>query len=378
MGATSFVRIFDAGEATEYVLLDDVGVGGEGQTWRATQIGRLGRERPVAVKIPLSGNYLGARSNAEMTLERWREQVQVLRGFSHRGFASVQVAFAIAPSPGDEEATPSELVGAPALVMKWIDGPSLEAWIRSDAGHLGDLRVLEECAQGLDSFHRETHHIHGDIKPSNIIIESGCGKIIDFGLVRSIDQARSQSAAFGSPGYLDPQVILGGDYTPESDLFAFAGVLYFTLVGQHPRDAKNASGLRVMLEQAGHARLGPLIAASLNPDPAFRPTLSGAVELLGHAQQVLRKSQRRQPRATEVASPREATTRLAVTRVMSSSQLPTQVIPEKQESELDMMRARVDRIAVALRSRPLAVRVSISVVLCVVTIVTVYALRAPA
>jgi eukaryotic-like serine/threonine-protein kinase len=87
--------------------------------------------------------------------------------------------------------------------------------------------------------------IHRDVKPANIILSERGGmpdvaKVVDFGLVKSFDQAASKAdlevtsanLIVGTPLYMAPEAIAGtGALDGRSDLYALGAVGYFLLTG---------------------------------------------------------------------------------------------------------------------------------------------------
>jgi serine/threonine-protein kinase len=75
--------------------------------------------------------------------------------------------------------------------------------------------------------------IHRDIKPSNIFVTiTGGVKVLDFGTARANfaeREARTQSIAFGSQGYMAPERTLGEADTPAGDVFSLGVSLYEVL-----------------------------------------------------------------------------------------------------------------------------------------------------
>jgi serine/threonine protein kinase/formylglycine-generating enzyme required for sulfatase activity len=127
----------------------------------------------------------------------------------------------------------------PYIVMEFIPGETLQQ--RLD--RIGPVDVLEvvrigrQIAEGLAAAHA-TDLIHRDIKPGNILLEGGAGrvKITDFGLARAADDASiSQSGIIaGTPMYMAPEQALGAKLDQRADLFSLGSVLYQMAAGRAP------------------------------------------------------------------------------------------------------------------------------------------------
>jgi serine/threonine protein kinase len=302
------MRIYNNGEATTYELLEELPRGSEGPAWRARQIGPDGRSLDVAVKVLDPDSWLGQQVDPEQMLRTWRGQMQVMRNFGHRGFAPVQVAFAVSEDPDDPAATPDWMIGVPAFVMAWIDGVRLCDWTPGVADPVNRLTALEVCADGLDEFHRVTGHVHRDLKPSNIMVQNNVARIIDYGLIRSLDRLRSQSALGGSVPYMDPALFDGAEYSAATDLFSFAGILLFQLTLAHPVPGRLAPEVQGDLIRAGFEPLASLIGYSLSPKPAYRPEVDGASGLLARAIALAHPPSRERALSRTVPGPSDSTT----------------------------------------------------------------------
>lgn len=135
-----------------------------------------------------------------------------------------------------------------------IDGPTLHEWLMQDPGRLAPLdaaRVIGSLASAIHHAH-ERGIIHRDLKPSNILLAMGDARdvpshrligalrITDFGLAR-MDQPNELSvthsgAMLGTPGYMSPEQIRGGQATsdPAVDIYALGAILYELLTGTPP------------------------------------------------------------------------------------------------------------------------------------------------
>jgi len=80
--------------------------------------------------------------------------------------------------------------------------------------------------------------IHGDIKESNIVVETGPGRsrarLLDFGLSRLL--THSVRKLGGSVRWMAPEVFAGGQHStsPKADIFSLGRVLHLILAGRRP------------------------------------------------------------------------------------------------------------------------------------------------
>jgi hypothetical protein len=136
----------------------------------------------------------------------------------------------------------------PYLVMEFIAGET----IQEKLDRLGPLdaaegaRIGRQIAEGLAAAHA-MGLIHRDVKPSNILLESGADrvKITDFGLARAADDASlTQSGVIaGTPMYMAPEQALGEMIDHRADLFSLGSVLYVMCSGRPPFRASTTLGV---------------------------------------------------------------------------------------------------------------------------------------
>lgn len=166
------------------------------------------------------------------------------------------------------------VTGAPFDGIGWLPEPT--------------LRVLGAgFAEALDAIHA-VGLIHRDLKPSNVLLADDGPRVIDFGIARALDGTaitRTQ-VVIGTPGYMAPEQIAGGEVGPACDVFSLGHVLCHA-AGCAPF---GHGEVQVMFYRVMHAEpdlsavpesLRPVIAACLGRDPADRPTPARLLEWFG-------------------------------------------------------------------------------------------------
>ncbi|HUQ75212.1 MAG TPA: protein kinase, partial [Burkholderiales bacterium] len=128
------------------------------------------------------------------------------------------------------------------LVMEFIKGKELKTFF--DAAERFDLkeavRIMAELCDALDFAHN-AGIIHRDIKPANVMIDAqGRTKLTDFGVARVQDSdktsvERTQAGTMvGTPAYMSPEQITGGNIDKRTDVFSAGIILYQFLTGEKP------------------------------------------------------------------------------------------------------------------------------------------------
>ncbi len=131
------------------------------------------------------------------------------------------------------------------LVLEFIDGKSLGALIK-EIGAIPwqqAVNMMVQVLQGL-AFAHNKGVIHRDLKPDNILIsKEGKVKITDFGLatLENAPKLTRQGMVLGTPAYLPPEILTGGDFDQRSDIFSFGVTFYETLTGVSPFQGENFS-----------------------------------------------------------------------------------------------------------------------------------------
>nr|WP_267884941.1 serine/threonine protein kinase [Streptomyces sp. NRRL B-3229] len=251
-----------------YRLVESIGQGGMGRVWRAAD---EMLDRQVAVKeMRIDGlDAEDTRTRRERTLREARATARI----DHPNVVRVYDVV-------DE----GERLW---IVMELVKGRSLERMMVED-GAL-DPRATALLGLGLVEALRQVHArgvLHRDIKPGNVLVESGSrtGRRIvltDFGIAAMQDAKALTMVGMlvGSPDYMAPERVSGRPQGPPSDIWSLGATLCAALGGRSPfsRDTTLATLHAVLYEEPElPAAAGPLtdiLAALLEKDPSIRPGL---------------------------------------------------------------------------------------------------------
>lgn len=123
-------------------------------------------------------------------------------------------------------------LGFTYLVMPLIDGWTMAERLRDRLEWRAVIELFIAAGRGLAAAHAIAV-VHGDVKPSNILIgRDGSVLIADFGLSRTPERAQPSRA--GTREYLAPECWAGADASPLSDQFSFCVALWEALYGARP------------------------------------------------------------------------------------------------------------------------------------------------
>lgn len=119
----------------------------------------------------------------------------------------------------------STVVG-PGIVMEYVDGRSLTAFIKENPTLPMRRRVFEQLLQAVAYMHR-SNIVHNDIKPDNILITRAGNdvRLIDFGLAD--DDAHYLARTLGcTPAYASPELLAReDDIDVRSDIYSLGVVM---------------------------------------------------------------------------------------------------------------------------------------------------------
>src|SRR5262245_56574363 len=144
-----------------------------------------------------------------------------------------------------------EVDGHTFLSMEYVDGEDLSSLLKRIGRFPEDrgLQVARQICAGLAAAH-ERGVVHRDFKPANVMLDSaGQVRITDFGLAG----VTGEVLRAGTPAYMAPEQLSGGEVTSKSDIYALGLVLYEIFTGRRALDGKNLAELIRMREQSGIA-----------------------------------------------------------------------------------------------------------------------------
>jgi len=269
-------RLF--GEAREptrvgrYALLRRLGAGGMGVVYSAYD---EELDRKVALKL-VAADRLGAA-----TVARVRREAQALARLSHPNVVHVYEV--------------GEAEGHAFVAMEFVAGQTLRAYQEGPDRSVEEiLGAYAQAGRGLAAAHA-AGLIHRDFKPENALVgDDGRVRVVDFGLARFFGHSGGEAASarpeaglegqalaghealaehddmsngscrltasgalVGTPAYMSPEQLRGGEAEARSDLFSFCAALYEAIYGSRPFAGADVAALRGAIE-------GGMIAAPVH------------------------------------------------------------------------------------------------------------------
>lgn len=211
--------------------------GGMAGVWRAYD-----RRTGCAVAVKRLHPHLAADPQA---VERFRREIAVATSMDHPAIAAVH------DSGEDSRGL--------FMVMELIDGETLRERIeRQGPLPWTEAQRIAIAVAGALAHAHERRVLHRDIKPGNILLENGTGRVVlvDFGIAASgdfVDRLTQDGGAVGTIDYLAPERAFGSPGTKATDIYALGAVFYEMVTGVKPY--RGATALEVALaHQAGMLR----------------------------------------------------------------------------------------------------------------------------
>ena len=252
-----------------YRLIQPIGRGGMAMVWHGHDE-MLGRE--VAVKQILTSPHTPDSERRTRIDRVLREARNAARLSDHPNIVAVHDVVL-------ED-------GVPWTIMQLVAGHSLQqhldAWGPLPADRAAD--VAAAMLKALGAAHT-AGIVHRDVKPGNVMLaDNGEILLTDFGIaIHHADIGLTMTGMFvGSPGYVAPERLLGGDGDGSSDLFSLGVTLYRAVEGVAPFIDGNPIAVigdaAPAPQRAG--RLAPLIVRLMEKEPGLRPSVPEALAML--------------------------------------------------------------------------------------------------
>jgi serine/threonine protein kinase/WD40 repeat protein len=183
------------------------------------------------------------------------------------------------------------------IALEWVDGQTLEGVYRRGPAGRPEVRVLAgwfaQAAEALAAVHAEGL-IHRDVKPSNLMVtEDGRVKLMDFGIARGEEDARTlctaTGAVLGTPAYMAPEQIEARvePLTAAADVYSLCATFYELFAGarlfRHDTEEPDAVRARKLEGERPQSPPGlpweieTLLLGGLEREPKDRP--KGAADL---------------------------------------------------------------------------------------------------
>ena len=126
------------------------------------------------------------------------------------------------------------------MAMEYVDGGhTLKELIRGGMDIELTVAILRQIAAALGYAHRQGF-VHRDVKPANILLRKDDIPVLsDFGIAKSFDgtQMTAVGSTMGTPSYMSPEQIRGGEVDARSDLYSLGVVFFEMLTGNKPYEA---------------------------------------------------------------------------------------------------------------------------------------------
>jgi len=206
-----------------YRIVGRLGRGGMGEVYRADDL-KLGQS--VALKF-----LPEAVSRDAVWLRRLHDEVRIAREVAHPNVCRVYDI--------------GEVDGEHYIAMEFVDGEDLSSLLRR-IGRLPPDKAVQTARQlcaGLAAAH-DRGVLHRDLKPANIMLDGrGHVRITDFGIAALADQVDPKAARAGTPAYMAPEQLAGGEVSQRSDIYGLGLVLYEIFTGREAFEAKSVGQL---------------------------------------------------------------------------------------------------------------------------------------
>ena len=265
----------EGGRIGRYLVLRLLGEGGMGSVFAAYD-GEL--DRTVAIKLLRAGPGAGPFDRSWLLGE-----AKAMARISHPNVVQIYDV--------------GEVEDHVFIAMEMVGGVTLQRWLKGQRRPWRAIAAaFAEAGRGLGAVHA-AGLVHRDFKPQNVLVgDDGRVRVLDFGLAHGMVAAAGSSGGSegasgasgasggrviaGTPAYMAPEQLAGGEVDARADIFAFCVALYEAMHGIHPFRGDGVAATVAAIkagaikappaESRAPKRLRRAIARGLRPAPAER------------------------------------------------------------------------------------------------------------
>jgi serine/threonine-protein kinase len=126
------------------------------------------------------------------------------------------------------------------------------------------IQTARQLCAGIAAAH-DKGVLHRDLKPANIMLDGrGHVRITDFGIAALAEQVDGKPARAGTPAYMAPEQLAGGEVSQRSDIYALGLVLYEIFTGREAFEAQPVGQLE-RLRRTGPPTTPSSYVQDMNP-----------------------------------------------------------------------------------------------------------------
>jgi serine/threonine protein kinase len=208
--------------ASKYRIDRRIGQGGFGEVFLGTD---LNLKREVAIKVLTDVGY------QEAFKRRFLRESEAMAKLMHPNIVTV---FDF-----------GEFEGRPYLVLELVTGLALIEMAQKASLSVGQVIRLAIQACRAMAYAHDQGIIHRDLSLKNIMVTGDEQvKILDFGLAKLISaEGQTSAELMGTPYYVAPEQVMGGDIDERVDIFAFGVCLFRLLNGRFPFEAEHPASV---------------------------------------------------------------------------------------------------------------------------------------
>ncbi len=204
-----------------YTLVNRLGGGAMGSVWRVRDDG--GNQYAMKILRDSVNAYRENNEDDEQARARLRlkREALALQKIHHPGVCSI---------------VDMELDASIAfIVTELIEGRNLREDVEENGPYIADdlERLSSKLIDAVKAVH-EAGIIHRDIKPTNVMIAAHGPVLVDFGIAMGEGESHvtRTGLVMGTPGFIAPEIIEGGDSDEITDWWSVSAVLAFAATGK--------------------------------------------------------------------------------------------------------------------------------------------------